>query len=78
MTNQFQNPSGNGVAQSAAAQRMARFRKRKREGLRFLMVLLREAEIDVLVRRGRLSREDRSDRVAIQKAIHSFLDDYLR
>jgi hypothetical protein len=78
MTDQSHDPPGNGGAQSAAAQRMARFRKRKREGLQLLTILLREAEVDVLVRRGRLSNESRGDPAAIRNAVHSFLDDHLR
>jgi hypothetical protein len=78
MTNPLHNPFGNGAARSAAAQRMARFRKRKREGLRCLTILLREAEVDVLVRRGRLLNESRADPAAIRNAVHSFLDDHLR
>ena len=72
------NLSNDTPARSSAAQRMARLRKRKREGLRCLTILLREAEVDVLVTRGRLSNEDRSDPVAIRRAIYSFLDDHLR
>jgi hypothetical protein len=78
MTDQSHITSGNGAAQSAAARRMARLRRRKREGLRCLTILIREAEVDVLVRRGRLSNDERSDLAAIRKALHGFLDDYLR
>ena len=78
MTDQSHIPSDNGVTQSAAARRMARHRERRRRGLRCLTILLRETEVDVLVRRGRLSRQDRADPAAIRKAIHGFLDDHLR
>jgi len=66
------------AATSGGARRMARHRDRRRKGLWYLAILLREAEIDVLVRRGRLSDEDRSDPAAIRNALHAFLDDHLR
>ena len=37
---------------SLAAARMRLHRKRRREGVRCLTILLRETEIDVLIRRG--------------------------
>jgi len=37
------------TARSAAAERMRRHRERRRKGLRCLMVLLRETEIDALI-----------------------------
>ena len=63
---------------TAAARRMARCRARRREGLRCVLILLREAEVDVLVQRGRLSNEERANPAAVRKAVHGFLDDYLR
>jgi hypothetical protein len=57
---------------------MARLRRRKREGLQCVTILVREAEVDVLIRRGRLSSQDRADAAAIRKAIHGVLDDHLR
>jgi len=57
---------------------MARLRRRKREGLQCVTILVRETELDVLVRRGRLSGQDRADPAAIRKALHGFLDDNLK
>jgi hypothetical protein len=42
------------------------------------MVVLRESEIDALVRRARLASESRSDLKAVTKALYAFLDDTLR
>jgi hypothetical protein len=39
------------------------------------MVVLRESEIDALVRRVRLAPESRSDLNAVTKALYGFLDD---
>ena len=63
---------------SASTERMRRSRERQRKGLRCLTIELRETEIDALVRRKRLSNEDRSNLTAIRTAIYAFLDDYLR
>jgi hypothetical protein len=65
-------------ARSAGARRMARYRARRREGLRCLRILLRESEVDVLIRRGRLSKEERANPAAIRKAVHELLDEYLQ
>src|ERR1051326_4126455 len=77
MTDQLLNSQDNPAAQSAAARRMARLRERRRQGLGCLTILLREAQVDVLIRRGRLSSRDRADAAAIRKAIHGVLDDHL-
>ncbi len=63
---------------SASAERMRRSRERQRKGLRCLTIELRETEIDALVRRDRLSNDDRANLTAIRTAIYAFLDDYLR
>jgi hypothetical protein len=65
------------AAPSAGAVRMARHRNRRRKGFRCVTILLRESETDVLVRRGLLSSDNRSDPAAVQKALHRF-DDFLR
>ena len=57
---------------------MARYRRRRKEGLRCLIVVLREGEIDALIRRQRLAPESRSDLFAIRKALYGFLDDTLQ
>jgi hypothetical protein len=46
---------------------MARHRNRRRKGLRCVTIELRETEIDVLIRRGRLVRDDRADLAAVKK-----------
>jgi|HubBroStandDraft_6_1064221.scaffolds.fasta_scaffold617245_3 hypothetical protein len=61
--------------QSAGAQRMARHRSRRRNGLRCITIEVRETEIDALVRRGRLSRDRRADRIAVRNALHALLED---
>jgi hypothetical protein len=38
---------------------------------------LRQTEIDALIRRKRLASGDHANIVAIRKAVHGFLDDYL-
>jgi len=49
-------------------------RERRRQGLRCLMIQLRETEIESLVRMGLLKIEMRHDAGALAKAIHVFLD----
>jgi hypothetical protein len=63
---------------SSGAVRMARHRRRRKKGLRCVTIELREVELDVLIRRGRLAPESRGDIPAIRKALHKFLDDALR
>lgn len=63
---------------SAGAARMAQSRERRRKGLRCITIELRETEIDTLIRRKRLSPEDRENRSDIRKAVHGFLDDFLK
>jgi hypothetical protein len=67
-----------GIALSAAALRMSRHRDRRRKGMRCIIIELRETEIDVLVRLGRLAHDDRADTGAVKKALYGFLDDHLR
>jgi hypothetical protein len=59
---------------SAAAERMRRHRRRRRDGLRCLMIELRETEIDVLIKNGLLRPERRDDYDSVQSALYSFLD----
>jgi hypothetical protein len=62
---------------SLAAARMRRHRKRRREGLRCLTILLRETEIDVLIRRALLMPEMRNNRNAIIRALYDHFDQTL-
>jgi hypothetical protein len=53
---------------SPAAARVRLHRERRRQGLRCLMIELRETEIDVLVGRGLLNSETRHDPRAVTEA----------
>ena len=66
--------SGERVSCSAAAQRMRRHRQRRRDGLRCLVIELRETEIDALIRRGLLKSEMRSVDAEIIDALYQHLD----
>ena len=59
---------------SLAAERMRRHRQRRRDGLRCLMIELRETEIDVLIQKGLLKAEMRNDSIAIIEALYDHLD----
>ena len=59
---------------AAAAERMRAHRDRRRAGLRCVTVLLRETEIDVLIREGLLNADARNDVYAIRDAVHAHLD----
>jgi hypothetical protein len=56
-----------------AWRRMTRHRNRRRKGVRCITIELRETEIDLLIRRGRLARDSRADLAAVGKALHGFL-----
>jgi hypothetical protein len=58
----------------SAAERMRRSRERRRKGLRFLTIEIREAEIDQLIRRKRLAAEDRENPGALRRALYEYLD----
>jgi hypothetical protein len=60
---------------TAAAERMRRYRQRRRDGLRCFMIELRETEIEALIRNGLLSPENRHDYDSVQSAFYAFLDD---
>jgi hypothetical protein len=62
---------------SSSAARMLRHRERRRKGLRFLGIELREREIEALIRRGRLHPDHRANSAAVRKALYGFLDQYL-
>lgn len=64
-------PSAEPVSRSPAAERM---RQRRRDGLRCLIIELRETEIESLVRQGLLSRESRDDSGAVSEALYELLD----
>jgi hypothetical protein len=56
-----------------AAERMRRFRTRRRNGLCSVRVLLHVTEIDALVEKGFLKPERRHDQDAVESAINSFI-----
>ena len=60
---------------TGAAERMRRHRQRRRDGLRCLMIELRETEIDGLISNGLLAAEKREDYASVQSAFYAFLDD---
>jgi hypothetical protein len=61
-------------AGSAAAERMRRHRQRRRDGLRCLIIELRETEIDALIRKGLLRAEMRNYQNAVSEALYAYLD----
>ena len=62
------------AACSAAANRMRAHRQRRRDGLRCIVVQLRETEIDELIRRKLLQADARNDVYAIREALHAHFD----
>jgi len=67
-------PSAEPATRTAAAERMRRHRQRRRDGLRCLIIELRETEIDALIRNGLLQPENRHDYDSVQSALYAFLD----
>lgn len=59
---------------SPAAERMRRHRQRRREGLRYVGIELRETEISRLVYTGYLKNDKRDNLSAIRSALYEFLD----
>jgi hypothetical protein len=63
----------------AGAERMRRYRKRRRQGIRIVRVPLRVTEINDLIRMDRLDQDQRHDPEAIQAAVlvvlHGALDE---
>jgi hypothetical protein len=70
-------PATKEPSRSTSAARMLRHRERRRRGLRFLGIELREREIEALIRRGQLHPDDRANSAAVRKALYGFLDQYL-
>ena len=54
---------------SPAAQRMRRYRKQRRRGLRSVRILLDETDIDALIRMRLLKEDQRQDVEALQTAV---------
>jgi hypothetical protein len=66
-----------GPCRSSAAKRMRRHRQRRRDGLRCLVIELRETEIDVLVRKGLLQADARNNPRAVREALYQYFDSTL-
>jgi hypothetical protein len=58
---------------SPAAQRMRRYRKQRRQGLRPVRILLDETDIDALIRMRLLTEDQRQDVEALQTAVIGLL-----
>jgi hypothetical protein len=54
---------------SPAAQRMRRYRKQRRQGLRSVRILLDETDIDAFIRLGLLKEDQRQDEEALRTAV---------
>jgi hypothetical protein len=66
-----------GVRTLTGAERMRRHRERQRQRLRCLTIELKEGEIEGLIQRGWLARDQRKDAAAIRTALCHYLDDNL-
>jgi hypothetical protein len=55
-------------------QRGREFRRRQKEGLKPILIEVREEEVDILVERQILAARERSDKMAIAAAIYVVLD----
>jgi hypothetical protein len=67
-------PTAAPATRSTAAERMRRHRERRRDGLRCLIIELRETEIDALIRKGMLKADARNDTDALRDALYAHLD----
>lgn len=62
---------------SSAAERMRRYRERKRQGvLCMVRVPIYSLDAEALVKRGRLRPEDEGDQERITKAVEALVDDF--
>jgi hypothetical protein len=71
------SPATKELPRSSSAARMLRHRERRRKGLRFLGIELREREIEALIRRGQLHADQRANSAAVRRALYGFLDLHL-
>jgi hypothetical protein len=67
-------PTAAPATRFTAAERMRAHRQRRRDGLRCLIIELRDAEIDALIRKGMLKADTRNDPDAIRDALYMHLD----
>jgi hypothetical protein len=70
------SPAAAKQVHSTAAARMRLQRQRRSRNLRYVMVELREREIDALIRPAGLPPDDRADHAAIRQALYGFFDDH--
>jgi hypothetical protein len=63
---------------SPAAERMRLHRERKKNGMRCVMIELRETEIDALIRKEFLKADARNDNQAINDALYAYFDRELK
>ena len=59
---------------TSAAERMRRYRERRRRGLSCIKVQLRRSEVDALIACKLLEPTEREDRRALAAALHRWLD----
>ena len=57
----------------SAAERMRIYRKRRRNGLRSVRILLHDTEIDSLISKGFLKPERRHNHTAVENAVNAFI-----
>ena len=62
---------------SRSSDRMAHLRARRKSGLRYVGIEVRDAEVSELVIRGFLAEQDRNTTLAIRGGLHRFLDSTL-
>ena len=63
------------LSSAPVAERMRRYRKRRRRGMRYVSVQLHATEIDILIRKKYLDHQSRGDVKALEYAIRSMLLD---
>jgi hypothetical protein len=64
-------PTAAPTTRSAAAERMRRYRERRRDGLRCLIIELRDSEINALIGKKAVARNDQD---AIRDALYEHLE----
>ena len=67
-------PTTEPVLRSPVAERMHRYRERRRNKLRCLTIEVREREIDALIRKGLLKPETRNVAYDVKMALYAYLD----
>jgi len=68
------DPTAKGEGLTPAAERMRRYRQRRRDKFRCLTIELHETEIEALIHKGLLSHEMRNDTIAIIEALYAYFD----